>query len=587
MERCETMREVDVCVAGGGMAGVCAALAAARNGANVALIHDRPVLGGNASSEIRMIICGADWNQPVWRETGILEELRLKSLLHNDEDNVFLQDLALYDTTRSQKGLQVFLNCRVVDCRVTARRVVACSAEELTSNRRLQFTARQFIDATGDGALAFLAGAEYRHGRESRREYGESLAPLEADRFTMGHSILFQAADAGKPVPFAPPSWALKFETDADLPFRPHTVPFGFWWVEWGGTLDTITDTEAIKEELLAVALGVWDHMKNKGDHGFTNYALSWIGFLPGKRESRRFIGDHVLTQDDVMSGRRFADAIAYGGWSIDLHPPEGIRHPGPPTDEVNVAPYDIPLRSCFCRDFENLFLAGRNISATHVAFGSTRVMGTCALIGQGVGTAAAAAVKHGISARQVAEQHMEEVQQTLLADGVYLRGIQNTDAQDLALQAMITASSREGPEFLPENIIDGYNHPEPGISHAWRSKTGLPAWLELRWTRPVCLSRVQIIFDTDFMTRLVLSNESWLKKKNCSAPRSTTVKDFKIQIWAGHEWLTVVSEKDNIQRLVRVSFPPLRTCALRIMVDKTWEVNYASIFEVRCHERK
>ena len=585
----EVETTVDVCVVGGGMAGLIAALAAARHGASVALIQDRSVLGGNASSEVRIQICGADHSNNTWRETGILEELRLNSLAHNDEHNPSVHDLALYDAARIQPGLELFLNAQVLACKVERRRVVSCTAHEISSGRRLTFRGKHFVDATGDGTLAFLAGAEYRHGREGRDEHGESLAPAVADNCTLGHSILFQVADVGRPVPFTPPSWALTFETDADLPGRSHGRTFGYWWIEWGGTLDTITDTEQIKDELLAAALGVWDHLKNRGDHGFSNHALTWLGFLPGKRGSRRFIGDYVLAEQDLTEGRRFPDQIAYGGWPIDTHPPLGFRSPEPPCTQTALdRPYGIPLRCCYCRDFDNLFLAGRHISATHVAHASSRVMGTCAAIGQGVGTAAVLAASTDATARELLERHIGDLQQALLADGAYLLDLRSADPADLARQATVSASSCAGADFAPEHINAGCNHPEPGASHAWRSSpaAGLPAWIELRWPGPVSLDRVQVILDTDFGSRLVLTQDPDYRRQVRPVPRAATVKDFEVQVEAEdrHTWSTVASAEGNFQRLARMRFRTVETRALRVVAKATWGAECASLFEVRCY---
>lgn len=576
----------DICVVGGGMAGVCAAVAAARRGVSVALVQDRAVLGGNASSEIRMHVCGADTPNPVWRETGLLEEVRLKSLAYNREHNVSQQDLALYDTARSQPGLQLFLNTRVTGCAVDGRRVVSCEAEELTSERRFTIAAKEFIDASGDGLLAFAAGAAFRKGREGRDEHGESFAPETADDCTLGHTILFQIKDVGRPVPFTAPSWALKF-TDADLPFRAHDAVYGYWWVEWGGTLDTINDTEAIKDELLAAAMGVWNHMKNGGDHGYANYRLEWLGFLPAKRESRRFLGDYIMTQQDLMEGRQFPDQIAYGGWPIDTHPPLGFRSPEHPCSQTYLKqPYGIPLRACYCRDFDNLFLAGRNISATHIAFASTRVMSTCAVIGEGVGEAAACAARHSATAREVAEHHIIEVQQALLANGAFLLDIANADPADLARQAAVTSSGDEGVAWAADKVIDGINHPTPDDAHGWRSDAahGMPAWLELRWPAPVTIARVQAILDTDFSKRLLMSQDPAVQKLVAPTPRAVTLKHFTIEVEDGGAWREVAEVSGNMQRLACVDFPPVETSALRLVAREAWDVPYASVLEVRCY---
>lgn len=600
--------ETDVCVVGGGMAGVCAALAAARNGAKVALVQDRPVLGGNASSEIRMHICGADTRDDTWRETGILEELRLDSLAWNDEHNPYHLDLALYDACRREPKIQLFLNAQMTACRVepplapysdggessgappsvspkVGKKVISCEARELTSDRTIHIEANYFIDASGDGALAFAAGAEFMRGTEGRDRFGESLAPEKGSDDTLGHTIMFQASDTGRPTPFTPPPWALKFEREEDLPFRSHSGPFGFWWIEWGGTMDTITDSEAIKDELIAAALGVWDHMKNHGDHGFANYSLSWLGFIPGRRESRRFVGEVIMTQSDLQSGRQWPDQIAYGGWPIDTHPALGFRSPERPCAQTALEkPFGVPLRACYCKGFDNLFLAGRNVSASHVAFASMRIMATCALIGQGVGTAAAVAARHGITA-EVIDRYIGEVQQALLNDGCYLLDIRNCDPTDLARSARIAASSFAGQRFTPERVIDGYNHPDKADTHCWRSDPakGFPAWLELRWPEPVEIGQVRVVLDTDFESKLTMTQSPDYRAKTKPVPRWCTLKDFDVEVEDAGRWRTAAAVRGNYQRLVRIEFVRAETSAVRIVARSAWAADYASVIEVAC----
>lgn len=577
------------------MAGVCAALASARTGADTVLVHDRPVLGGNASSEIRMHVCGADTRyageneeRTRARETGIIEELRIEALANNPLHSPSGMDLALYNAVRSQTNLRFFLNAYVVGCEKRGSRVESCTALETTSGRTLEFTARQFVDATGDGALAYLAGAQYMRGRESKAEFGESLASEKADNCTLGHTIMFQTRDTGSPVPYAAPDWATKIDSDADLPHRGHSAHSGFWWIEWGGTMDTITQTEDITRELVAAALGIWDHMKNSGGRGFENYQLDWIGFLPGRRESRRFVGDYILTERDVLGGPRtvFPDQIAYGGWPIDTHPPLGFRSPDPPCEQTRLpGPYQIPLRSCCCKGFDNLFTAGRHISATHVAFCSTRVMGTCAAIGHGVGIAAALAARGNLTPREIAESRIEEVQQTLLKDGAYLLGITNRDPNDLARTASVTALS-ELPDFEAVKINDSWGHPEPelgGGCHAWRSGT-LPAWIQMAWDGPVEISEVRLVLDTDFDNRMALTQDPEFRRIIKPVPREITLKDFRLIAFNQKEGKCVAEVKNNYQRLVVLRFPKTKCSSLRLECESSWGAETASVLEIRAY---
>ncbi|NOZ21167.1 MAG: FAD-dependent oxidoreductase [Planctomycetes bacterium] len=447
----EHKEQFDVIVIGGGLAGVCAAIAAARHGCKTALVQDRPVLGGNSSSEIRVGVGGADASFRYARETGILEELRIEDRFRNPIPHKngrinSIWDNILREWVVREPNLTLFLNARA--CKAVMKdesTLAAIEAIQTSLERSLHLEADLFIDASGDGMIAADAGAEFRIGREARSEYGEPHAPGEADSVTMGSSLLFEAADVGRPVKFEPPDWAMDFPNDDALPRNHENIDAGYWWIEYGGAnLSTIDDNDRIHDDLLKYLFGVWDHIKNHGDHGAENYALSWIGAVPGKRESRRFIGDHVLTENEVLACELFADRIAYGGWPMDLHCPGGIantREPGAyfyPAPE----PYSIPFRCLYSRNIHNLMMAGRNISASRMALGSTRLMGTCAVLGQAAGTAAALCKMHGTTPRGTYETHIRALQQTLLKDDAYIIGLANQDRDDLARSAYVSASS-------------------------------------------------------------------------------------------------------------------------------------------------
>ncbi|HET6457159.1 MAG TPA: FAD-dependent oxidoreductase, partial [Armatimonadota bacterium] len=381
----------DFCIVGGGMAGVCAAISAARGGVKIALVQDRPVLGGNSSSEIRVHVCGADRHGkiPNVRETGILEELRLENLRRNPQRSFSMWDTVLYEKVMAEPNLRLFLNCSCLDAKMDGKRIESITCWQLTTQTYHTIEADLFADCSGDAILAPLTGAEFRVGREARSEYGESIEPEVADKKTMGMTCLFQARDMGTPQPFEPPSWAYDYPTEADLPHRHHGwLEMGYWWVELGGENDSIHDTEKLRDELVKIVFGIWDHLKNHGDHGAENWALDWVQFLPGKRESRRYVGDHVLTQNDIESEGRFPDIVAYGGWTMDDHHPAGFLYKGPPTIfHPAPSPYGISYRCLYSKNVENLMFAGRCASMSHAAMSSTRVMGTASSMGQAVGT--------------------------------------------------------------------------------------------------------------------------------------------------------------------------------------------------------
>ncbi len=412
----------DVFIAGGGMAGVCAAVAAARNGAKVVLVQDRSRLGGNASSEVKMHIVGANSRNPGWREGGLIEEFRLDDAANNPQRCWELWDLLLYDKCVSEPNITLLLDTVLFAVDKKDDAITAAYARCDKSEHIYRITSKIYMDATGDSRLALEAGAEMRYGRESRSEFGEPLAPVEKDKETMGSSILFTSRDYGKPMPFTPPKWARKVTKEHLHKRSTKSWEYGYWWIEWGGQLNTVRDNERIRFELLSIVMGVWDYIKNSGDHpDSANWALDWVGMIPGKRESHRLIGDHLLTQFDLMAGgASFDDAVCIGGWPLDDHPPGGFDASDiPPNVAITVPPFNMPLRSMYSRNVKNLMMAGRNISATHAAFSSTRVMATCAVVGQGAGTAAAFCARYGVSPRELAadKKKVAELQQTLVRD--------------------------------------------------------------------------------------------------------------------------------------------------------------------------
>ncbi|MFF9403635.1 FAD-dependent oxidoreductase [Streptomyces sp. NPDC014744] len=443
----------DIAVIGGGLAGTCAAIAAARLGRRVALVNNRPVLGGNASSEIRVWVCGATAHGVHrWaRETGIMGELYTENQYRNPEGNPYYWDQVVLDAVRAEPGIDLYLNTDVREVDASgpddAREVRSCTGWMMGSERRITFHARQFLDCTGDGLLGHLAGARYRIGREAHAEFGEPWAPDEGDEALLGSTILFHTKDLGRPVKFVPPASARDLTTTPIL--RNRVLRTGdngcdYWWIEWGGELDTVHDNERIRDELQAVIMGIWDHIKNSGEFpDAENLTLEWVGSLPGKREYRRFIGDHVLTQQDILEQRQFDDRVAFGGWSVDLHPVQGMYADEPGARQRYAdGIFHIPLRSLYSANVTNLLFAGRNISATHVAFGATRVMATCATLGEAAGTAAALCVAEGIGPRELAAKHPELVRRALLRQDASVIGLADDDPDNLARTARVSASS-------------------------------------------------------------------------------------------------------------------------------------------------
>lgn len=444
------MVATDVTVIGGGLSGVCAAIAAARLGRRVALVQNRPVLGGNSSSEIRVWVCSATAHgtQRYARETGIMGELFVENQYVNQEGNPYLWDLVVLEAVRREPNIDLYLNTDVHHLAMAdAGTIASVTGWQMGSERELTFTSPVFLDCTGDGLIGYLAGADYRVGREARAEHDESLAPEVADANVLGSTILFYTKDAGRPVPFVAPSFAIDIARTS-IPekriIRSGDNGCAYWWIEWGGELDTIHDNERIRNELWGVIYGIWDYIKNSGKFPDADtMTLEWVGSIPGKRESRRLMGDHVLTQHDVLGQVRFEDTVAFGGWSIDIHPPQGVySYQTASSHTFADGVYEIPYRSLYSRNVGNLLFAGRNLSATHVAFASTRVMATCATLGEAAGTAAAMCVGLGVTPRGLYEGHRRELVQTLLRQDASVLGVANDDPSDLARRARVSASS-------------------------------------------------------------------------------------------------------------------------------------------------
>ncbi|MGG1518419.1 FAD-dependent oxidoreductase [Paenibacillus oryzisoli] len=442
----------DITVIGGGLAGVCAAIAAARLGQTVSLVQNRPVLGGNASSEVRVWVCGATSHgvHRNARETGIMGELFVENQFRNIDGNPYFWDLVVLEKVKAEPNITLFLNTDVHEVDASGdednRTIHAVTGWMMGSERRIRFESRMFLDCTGDGLVGFLAGAKYRIGREAQSEFNEEWAPLVPDDITLGSTLLFYTKDVGRPVKYIPPSFA-KDITQTTIPMR-RVIRSGdngcaYWWIEWGGELDTVHDNERIRDELSSVIYGIWDYIKNSGQFDAENLTLEWIGSIPGKREYRRFVGDYVLNQNDVIAQREFEDRVAFGGWSIDLHPPQGMYATESGSKHMHMdGSYHIPFRSLYSVNVNNMMMAGRNISASHVAFGTTRVMATCAVIGEAAGTGAALAAAKGITPRELYSTHLGELQQTLLRQDASVLGVRNEDEADLVLRAELSASS-------------------------------------------------------------------------------------------------------------------------------------------------
>lgn len=605
----------DFIVVGGGMAGVCAAMEAARGGANTALVHSRPVLGGNASSEIRIHISGADHSltQPDYAESGLLYELMLENKARNDHFSYSIWDMILFEAAKKQENLTVFYNTVMYDCETENDTITAIYCIQETTEMRYKLTAPLFSDCTGHGTLGYFAGAEFRRGSESKAETGEKHAPEEANNERMGNSIHFRARDMGRPVKFTPPYFAKKF-TEHDLRFRMHSanqvvdfssaddperceatggvsargIDYGYFWIElMGDKDDIIPDYENIRDDLVASLYGVWDHIKNGGDHGADNYELEWVGMLPGTRESRRLMGDYILNENDILENRIFDDAVCYGGWCVDLHVAHGLL-------DLDKLPsgscyffdgvYTIPYRSYYSKNIKNLFMAGRNISTTRLGLCSTRILGCCAIGGQAVGAAAALCKKYGCNPRELAP-HIKELQQVILKNDGFLPGFKNEDEKDLARKATFSASSHKaGCE--PQKVTDGISRKLGDDAHGWVSDgiSGNGEVLTMEFDGPQAISELRYTFHSDFSypIRVTMAPKRQVQQR-IGVPEEL-VKDYDIILKKDGKEVRKIEVRDNHQRHNIHRFEETVCDSVELQVKTTNGAKEITVFEVRAY---
>lgn len=553
--------EFDLVVVGGGSSGLGAAIAAAREGIKVAFIHDRPVLGGNASDEIQVPPMGWIGDPPdEINVTGLPEELFPVQGWSNNADSELLAS-----KVRAEPNISLFLNTRGIGVEMESdTRIAALIAIDVRSGQRMRFRAPLFVDTTGHGWIGHYAGADYRHGTEARSDFGESLAPLEATDHTMGNS-LYKAVTKpmDKPVSFKTPEWAYQWTSPEDFvkpvprikePIRPEAFDGATkgpgrpvkqvagsraWFVEYGGTSDTIEDAESIRDELFRIHLGIWGYQKNHEKPArVPNHKLVWLNYVPGVRESRRLMGDYIMTQRDFDERIEHEDNVAFTDWGIDDHHPHGYFTKG--IDVLHVyhgRRVSIPYRSLYSRNIGNLFMAGRCMSASHLALGGVRVQRPMMATGEVVGTAAAIATRHGTSPRGVLEGHLTDLQQTLLRKGCYIVGVRNEDPADLAQTAKVS---------------------QPEITNGWnRESEGLPPGADWIPARPITLE---------------WGEPTRIREVHLSLNELLVRARIVVEARRGEGWEPIGErdlERDRVNRRQVFEFEPLTTTALRLRLAR------------------
>lgn len=581
----------DVVVIGGGLAGCTAAVAAARRGVKTALIQNRPLLGGNASTEILVPPVGVSPGAYRRRypldpaETGLIEEYRTAGNQRVTEGKLYSKRLLRF--VQLEPNLDLFLNTHATGVVMPPRsehKIAAVLAVHVRTGQRMRFPGTIFIDCTGDAVVGVAAGAEYRHGKEPKSLSNEPWAPEVASKHTMGNGLKYFAQDTGSPQSFERAPWAFSFPTCESFgpgrhPRLPRGVNIGYQWInELGGTRDTYADAEEIRDDLLRLIHGLWNHTKNccpQYDLKAANHKLVWVGHVAGKRENRRLMGDYVLTQNDIGDQTLFRDRVALGGWIVDDHYSEGFFHKGSfgihyddPDHAYAGQAYSIPFRCLYSKNVENLMMAGRDISATHLALANTRVMLTCAVIGHAAGTGAALCVEQDTSPRGLCNDHIETLQQQLLKEGASLIDVPNNDPRDLARQAGVAASSEQtrlgGEVMAAKNVLNGYakatGDGETMVTNAWAPQLGGPGphWVELAWNVPVAFNMVHVSFQTAEM-----------------APER-----FAIEVRLDGEWAQLAEVADNRHRRHVLGLDRTTTSKLRVVLEQP-----AAICEIRVYD--
>ena len=453
-EEPEDAGEYDFVVVGGGMAGICAAVSAARLGCRVALLQNRPVLGGNNSSEVRVGLSGLIYQEPYTNLGSLVDEIggighwtlweakqdpsaeRSKKILeiinqhpekteHNAGPPTNYADEKKLEVVQGEKNLSLFLNTHVFRAEMDGKRIISVTGRNIKSGMEYKFRGKLFADCTVDGNLGFLSGADFRVGREAKSETGETRAPEKPDQLVMGTSVQWRSKRLEHSTAFPSTSpWSVHFDEQTSV-----KTTKGDWDWETGAFRDQVTEIELIRDYALRVIYGNWDFLKNKsvekGD--FARYELTWVAYIGGKRESRRLLGDVVLKEQDILEGRKFPDGSFTTTWDVDLHfPVRKNGFTGEPflsrADMRGIEPYQVPYRCLYSRNVSNLFMAGRNISVTHVALGTIRVQRTTGMAGEVIGMAASLCVDQDCMPRDIYEKYLSDL------DGLMSAGIGNPD---------------------------------------------------------------------------------------------------------------------------------------------------------------
>ncbi|MDO4587235.1 MAG: FAD-dependent oxidoreductase [Planctomycetia bacterium] len=576
----------DLVVVGGGLAGICSAISAARLGLDVALIQNRPVLGGNGSAEVRVHLNG-NINKEPYPNLGNLTYLMGPHAGGNAREAAHYKDQERLELVQAEKSLTLFLNTQVnradVEKKGDQQLITAIYGQNIETGKITRFKGHLFADCSGDGSLGFLAGADWRMGRESKSETNEAHAPEMADKMTMGASIQWNTVEEAEPSTFPVLPWAIQFNEETIRP-----MIHGDWDWETGMNLDQINDIERIRDNGLRAAYGHWSYMKNqmKGEWAdrVKNRKLAWVSFLAGKRESRRLLGDVILKEEDLVDRTEWDDASVTTTWHIDLHYPEESNSKFFPNEEfrsiaryVNIYPYAIPYRCFYSRNVNNLFMAGRNISVTHIALGSIRVMRTGGMMGEVVGMAASLCRKNQCLPRDVYHQYLDELKELMrkgVAEPTRASLLQsrpdwlNDSGENLALKAQVAVSSLYPEVDYPAKFINDGKYDLNDNACRWVSSSEHSShWVQLTFDHPTEINAFQVISGQAFA--------------------QTPIQDFVLQYEKEGKFVDIPETivQNNESPTIALRFPAVRAKTFRLFITKTpgnlarvWELEFYAV---------
>ncbi|MCI5530012.1 MAG: FAD-dependent oxidoreductase [Blautia sp.] len=528
-------------VAGGGLSGVCAALAAARIGIDTILVHNRPVLGGNSSSEIRVWTRGATGGGNLFsEEMGVLGILKMRNLYTNPRFNPVFWDEVLLDAVLGQKNITLLLNTNVEHVECTEGCIRQISGVQQASEIEYIMEGKMFIDATGDGILGDQCGVPYQIGN-----YGYNGDNKNRQREILSSSILYYVRDTGEPVPFIAPEYAYDMNYIESLVNKGGRIisekqtGSDCWWFEYGGFQNTISDSQEIAIELKKLVLGIWNYIKNSGKYPEAeNCTLEWLGSIPGKRESRRMITEYQLSRQDILESKKFEDGAFYGGWYMDFHPPGGLNSIEESCTQIPVNVYQIPLRCLYNHKVKNLLFAGRNIGTEQEAFSSSRVMNTCALSGQAASTLAWKCMKEKKQPADLSATEIRQIIETLIREDMFIPGKKSEEQEDLGKVATVTASSEYQ---IKDEMADDFLSLKEGTFLTVPVSEGTPVLLRMK---NYCGNRVVRFAVAYFLSDLPSCLKSGRK-----------VKEEEVEIAPGEHWVELELPRESENQFCTIWF--------------------------------